>query len=76
MPEQQHLSGEEAMSRVVEAVEGAADALDPVAAFFETLDRALMEHNETERASLGSFIRSYKKAAQQLEAESEDEPEQ
>lgn len=72
MSAEEHLSGPEAMERVVESLEESADALEPVAAFFETLDLALQMHRDTERASFTSFVSAYKQAARQLEKEAEE----
>jgi len=63
----------EALQRIVEALEGIAESLEPIGDFFMTADVALQEHPDTERASVASLLRTYKKSAGELDAEAEAE---
>lgn len=72
MPDE-HLTSAEAVDRLVESAEDMAESIGAVGDFFASLDVALQEHPDSDRASFASFLRAYRKASAELEAAGADE---
>jgi len=69
------ISTNEALQRVVTALEGIDQSLEPIGDFFATLDVAIQEFpNGTDKVTAAGCVRQYKQAAEALASE-EDEPE-
>lgn len=68
------LNSDEAIGRIVEALEDQAESLGAVGDFFAALDVALQEYRDTDKITLAGLVHGYRQAANDLEREGEGEP--
>jgi len=69
------VSTNEALERIVVALENMAESLGAIEDLAVTIDTALTEFHPTDHANFSGFMRSYKRAAEELNKEVPDDDE-
>lgn len=75
-PPSNYINPDEALARVVRALEDLSENVEPLSEICETVDRVLTGWPDNMKFNGASFIREYKRVSEEMEAEAEADEQQ